>query len=238
MGDNRTIDQVMMLDNAYLSTFPVPVPLTPARREQQIAAAFLAAADALRDDFDLPAYLEDLGSRCVTLASADAAVVTLAHDGGDLRTAVSWPAGLPVVGLFTHPALPGPHRGCFARAAPVTQPDLSMPDPRWQEFAVLALDAGVRSVSCVPMRRHDRTLGVISLLRARRGGIAGQDLRICAALADAAAVGLLQRQIIREHQQATDQLRAAISALADLDALSHAWGAIQAIHAGLPRRSR
>lgn len=227
-----------MLDNNSLSPLPVPVPLAPARREQQIAGGFMAAADTLGDDFDVPAYLGDLGSCCAALARADAAVVTLAYGDDDLHTAVSWPPGLAVLGLFTDPALPGPHRWCFASAAQVFQPDLASPDARWQRFAVLVTEAGFRSVFCVPLRRQGSTLGVISLLRTRAGGIPKQDLRICSALGEAAAAGLLHRRVIHEHQQAAAQLRVTLSLLSDLDAPSHARAAVQAIRAGLPKRSR
>lgn len=186
-----------MLGSISLSPGAASGPPAPVRREQQVADAFEAIAGILGEDFDLRSYLRDLGARCAALARADAVVISLGHTDGNLRTTVSVPASFPALWLFTGFAVPGPHLGSFLSAGPVLQPDLSAPDPRWPEFAELAMDAGIRSAFCLPIRQQASAVGVLSLLRVRTGSICRQDLRTCERLADAAAASLFQRRASR-----------------------------------------
>lgn len=183
-----------MLGSISLSPGPAPGPLGPGRRQQLVADAFEAIAGNLGEEFDLRSYVRDLGARCAALARADAVVISLGDTDGNLRTTVSMPAVFPALWIFTGFAVPGPHLGSFLSAGPVLQPDLSAPDPRWPEFAELAMDAGIRSVFCLPIRQEASAVGVLSLLRVRAGSICRQDLHICEKLADAAVASLFQRR--------------------------------------------
>lgn len=190
----------------------------PADRGERVIEAFVATADVLTAGFDPVAHMRDLAARCAGLARADAAVVMLADDQGSLQPLVSWPDQLTLAPL-SDASLAGPHQECFRTAAAVAQPDLSLPDRRWPQYAVLAMDAGFQSVYTLPMRLRCDTLGVVSLLCTEPGGIGELDLRICGALANAAAIGLLQERVVREHELAARQIRAALDMLSQPELL-------------------
>jgi GAF domain len=185
----------------------------PAGREERLFEAFVATAAVLAEDFDPVAQMRDLAARCAGLARADAATVMLADDEGRLQPLVSWPDRRLTLEPFTDATLAGPHHECFRTAAAVAQPDLSLPDRRWPQFAVRAMDAGFQSVYALPMRLRCDTLGVVSLLCTGPAGVSDLDLRICGALANAAAISLLQERVVREHELAARQIRAALDML-------------------------
>lgn len=222
-----------MLDYISGNSAGLPTPLVPARREQELIAAFTAIADTLREGFELRAYLGDLAARCAVLARADAVVATVADDGGLTQASAAWPADFPALELFTGPGVAGPHQHSLLSESPVAQPDLSVPDARWPGFAAAAMAEGIRSTYSRPIRRHATTVGVVTIMRARPGGIPRADLRACGALADAAAVSLLQQRIIAGHQLAAEQLRAALTRLTQLEAPAVS-AAVLAVRAGLP----
>jgi GAF domain len=227
-----------MLDYIHPESAGIPVPLLPARREREVISAFTSVIDTSRDDFTVPGYLSGLADRCASLARADAAVVTVTDDGGRLLTTGAWPGGFPALSLFINPALAGPHQQAIISGDQISQPDLAAPDARWQQFAALAIDAGIRAVFSLPMRVTGASYGAVSLVRARAGGMPQQDLRLCGALADAAAVSLLQQRIAGGHPLAAGQVRAPLQLVTEPGCAPDGDRTIRAIRAGLPRPRR
>jgi GAF domain-containing protein len=76
-------------------------------------------------------------------------------------------------------------------------------ESRWPGFAPEAESLGIRSMLCVPLRLHDRTLGALSLYAEHASAFTGRDEQVTRLFATLAAIAL------GEAQQA-DQLRTAL----------------------------
>jgi hypothetical protein len=87
----------------------------------------------------------------------------------------------------------GPAVDAFAAGLPVLADDLGTSDAgrRWPAFAPAARDAGVKALFALPMRIGVIRLGVFSLYRFARGGLADAELATALRLADTAGYALL-----------------------------------------------
>src|SRR5438874_2216684 len=128
-------------------------------RDALLAETFVELADSLVDDFDVVDLLTLLTDRCVEVLDVSAAGVMLAAPHGDLRVVASSSEAMRVVELFELQALEGPCFDAFRTGEAILNEDLTTVDGRWPRFAPVALDAGFRTVSAVPMRLRGAVLG-------------------------------------------------------------------------------
>lgn len=105
---------------------------------------------------------------------------------------------------------------CFdtARSQQVTLVAELQRDPRWAELHEAAVELGVVSLACVPLRVGSRTTGALTLYSAERDAFDGVDLSYVELFATLAALALADAQ-------RADQLR---TALASRDVLGQAKG--------------
>jgi transcriptional regulator with GAF, ATPase, and Fis domain/serine/threonine protein kinase len=89
----------------------------------------------------------------------------------------------------------------------------AMGDNRFSEFLSVH-ELHLRSVACLPVRYHGRSLGVLYLEnRLRRGRFVGRDLRVLAAFADQVAIAISQAQLLAEatkRQRELEETRSAV----------------------------
>jgi len=151
----------------------------------------------MSDEFDLDGFLRLLVNQCTWLLDVPAAGVFIADHG----VLASHDRLLPVLGHDASPLLESFHGGL-----PVVVPDLAAAS-RWPEFADDAIVAGFASVHVLPLRRRAATVGALALF----GEAAGKaDVRLAQAVADIAAVGLLQARALRRSEELTRQLQRAL----------------------------
>ncbi|MFC4853630.1 ANTAR domain-containing protein [Actinophytocola glycyrrhizae] len=167
---------------------------TPA---EELAETFVELADTMSDEFDLDGFLRLLVNRCVRLLGVPAAGVLVEGHG----VIASHDVLLPVLRYEESPLL-----DCARDGVPVGVPDL-VATSLWPTFAGSALDAGFASVHVLPLCRRDVTIGALALFRAAVGKA---DVRLAKAVADLAAVGILQSRALRRAEEVTRQLQYAL----------------------------
>lgn len=149
-------------------------------------------------EFDLDAFLRLLVNRCVRLFEVRAAGVLIVDHG----VAASHESLLPVLGHETNPLLDSSRDG-----KQVAVPDLASAT-HWPAFADGALDAGYAAVHVLPLCRRAETIGALALFRDTAGPQA--DVRLAKAVADIAAVGILQSRALRRSEELATQLQHAL----------------------------
>jgi GAF domain-containing protein len=179
-------------------------------REERLARTLVELADTLVDDFDLVELLALLVERCVELLDASAAGVVLADERGRLRLMASTSEAMELVELFQVQNDEGPCFDCYRRGEPVIADDLSRAAERWPVFVPFASDKGFHAAHAFPLRLRRRVLGALNLFRSGRGALEPADAAAAQALADVAAIAILQFRATRHAQLVTDQLQQAL----------------------------
>ncbi|MFD0418702.1 GAF and ANTAR domain-containing protein [Streptomyces sp. NPDC127108] len=182
-------------------------------REQRLAAAFVELADTLVGHFDVIHFLHTLTDHCVALLDISAAGVILATPRGDLLDATASDERTRALELAGIEWDEGPCHECYRTGR--TLPDVPLDHPhartRWPRFSRRARELGFASVSCAPLRLRDQVIGALNLFRDEPGALAPADLRLGQALADTAAIGILQQRALHEGATVVAQLQTALN---------------------------
>lgn len=179
-------------------------------REARLTDTFVALADTLVRDFDLTDFFHTLASTCVNVLDATAAGILLASPSGTLQVVASSEERMRLLELFELQNEQGPCTECYRSGEAVHEPDLRLTQ-QWPLFTPRALEEGFASVDAIPLRLRDNRLGALNLFNEAPGGLSDDDRKTAQALADVAAIGLLQERAARESQLLTDQLQHALN---------------------------
>jgi GAF domain-containing protein len=180
-------------------------------REGRLVRAFVDLADTLVGDYDVGDFLHVLCERCVEIFDFDAVGVLLLGEHEQLRLTAASSEQLRVLELFEIQQEEGPCQDAYQTGAQVTQHDLRQADERWPRFAPAALDAGFRSVYAFPLRWRDDRIGALNMFRAEPGPFDELDIAAAQALADVAAIGILQQRALAEAKLRAEQLQHALN---------------------------
>lgn len=178
-------------------------------REAQLSRAFVELADTLVADFDVVDFLHTLTMRCVDLFDVDAAGLMLADPRSELRLVAASAEEVQMLELFELQSEQGPCVESYRSGAPVLVADLQE-TCGWPRFRQEALTAGFRAVQALPLRLRGQVIGALNLFRLAPGGLEGEELAVCQAIADVATIGVLQARAVREAQTLADQLSVAL----------------------------
>lgn len=185
---------------------------TPARsREQALAELFVVLADTLVDDYDVVYLYDQLVTACVDLLGATAAGLLLDDQKGDLAVVASSSEETRLLEIYQLQSNEGPCLDCLRTGAPVAVDDLESQHARWPLFVPAALATGFRSVSAVPLRVREQTIGALNLFGARAATVDPADQRLAQALAHVAAIGVLQRRSAHRSTVMAEQLQHALN---------------------------
>lgn len=179
-------------------------------REERLARTMVELADTLVDDFDLVELLALLVERSVELLDASAAGVLLADEQGRLRLMASTSEAMELVEVFQLQNDEGPCFDCYRGGEPVIVDDLSQAAERWPVFVPFATGKGFHAAHAFPLRLRRRMLGALNLFRSQRGALTSADAAAGQALADVAAIAILQFRATRHVQLVTEQLQQAL----------------------------
>ncbi|AHH95431.1 ANTAR domain-containing protein [Kutzneria albida] len=180
----------------------------PAAR---LAETFVKLADTLVGDFDVDEFLRFLASRARETLSADASGVVLADLSGHLRTVADCVGKTSSAPLWELLRADGPSMECYRTGTPIAVPDVDQHNNRWNRFLQEARSAGFAALHAVPLRLRDTTIGALTLFHARRGTPDSEDARIAEAMAEAAAIALLQQRAVQREETLAKQLQAAFT---------------------------
>jgi GAF domain-containing protein len=172
---------------------------------------FVELADTLASGYDVGDLLQFLVDRCSELLLADNAGVLLETPGGDLPTlaAATSQDMLDIeeleIGLGQGPCLEA-----YRTGEPVLVEDLARCRARWPEFTPRIVDLGMRSAYAFPLRLRGDRIGALNLYRAEVKMFASHEVRLGQALADIAAVGILQERAVFAAERRAEQLQRAL----------------------------
>ena len=195
----------------------------------QLSRIFVEAADTLTDDFDLRDFLHMLTVRTADLVGAAAVGMLLADDHDELQFMAASQDNAKWLELFQLQSHEGPCLEAFRTGHPVVNADLPAAGGRWPLFAPRAVQAGFRSVHAFPLRVRHKVIGALNVFGADIGdGFDDSDVPIVQAIADVAAIGLLQQRALLREQTLTDQLQHALQSRVIIEqakgVIIHAYG--------------
>jgi GAF domain-containing protein len=166
----------------------------------------------LVDEFDLIEFLHMLAVRTAALVDATAVGLLLADQRGHLQFMAASDENAKLLELFQVQNHEGPCLDAFRTAKSVINADLREAGSRWPRFAPRATEAGFRSVHAFPLRLRSQVIGALNVFGGGVGsGLDDADIEIVQALADVAAIGLLQERAIRRGELLTEQLQGALN---------------------------
>ena len=135
----------------------------------------------------------------------------LASPAGSLGLVASSSEATRPLELFELQAQEGPCVNAFRTGEPVGHEDLVAGSGRWPSFSAAALRAGFASASALPLRLREVTLGAMNLLRVTPAPMGEADVVVARALADLAALSIVQHRVSAEAQRLNEQLSAAFT---------------------------
>jgi GAF domain-containing protein len=196
---------------------------------ERVARVFVEFADTLIDEFDLIEFLQLLASRTAELLPGSSVGLLLADRHGRLQFMAASSETLRLLELFQIQEQDGPCMDAFRTGAPVVNADLAEASSRWPEFAARAVTAGFRSVHAFPLRLRQNAIGALNVFSASVGGqLSDADVQVVQALADIAAIGLLQERAISRGEVLIEQLQGALNSRIVIEqakgVLAHARG--------------
>jgi GAF domain-containing protein len=179
-------------------------------REAVLARAFVRLADTLASDFDIVDFLHGLSADSVEILRAEAAGVMLADPRGGLRLIASSDERMRLLELFELQDAEGPCLDAFSSGRAV-QASAANGRARWPVFATRASGEGFQVMCAVPLRVRTHVIGALNLFRGSDEPFTGIEMEIAQAMAEMAAIGLIQERALRERNLLTEQLQAALS---------------------------
>jgi len=179
-------------------------------RDTVLARAFVRLADTLASDFDVVDFLQSLSTDSVEILGAEAAGVMLADARGGLRLIASSDERMRLVELFELQGAQGPCLDAFSSGRAV-QASAADSRSRWPIFAPHASEAGFQMMCAVPLRIRTDVIGALNLFRGTNEPFSGAEIDLAQAMAEAAAIGLLQERALRERSLLAEQLQAALN---------------------------
>ncbi len=180
-------------------------------REAEVVRSLVEMADTLVEDYDVVDLLTGLADRCVNLLGVSAAGVMLASPAGSLALVASSSEAMRLLELFELQAQEGPCLDAFRTGEPVGHENLEAGSGRWPSFSAAALQAGFASVSALPLRLREVTLGALNLFGVTRAPMAEADLIVARAFADLATLSIAQHRASADAQRLNEQLSAALT---------------------------
>jgi GAF domain-containing protein len=178
---------------------------------ERLADVFVEIADTLVGDFDLIEFLHGVAVHAVEVSEETAAGVLLTDHRGRLQHVGASREDVRLLELFQLQNSEGPCLDCYNSGEPVTVPDLGAEALRWPRFATAALEAGFHSVHAFPLRLRKQVIGAVNVFGAQRREWAASEHKIVQALADVAAIALIQEQAIARAEVVQEQLQGALN---------------------------
>ncbi|MGW6058958.1 ANTAR domain-containing protein [Streptomyces sp. NPDC055189] len=182
-------------------------------RERRLAEAFVEVADSLNGVFDVAAFLQSLAVRCVELLDVSAAGVLLADAQGELRLVAASGEHAWVLDLFALQQEQGPCLDCYRSGTAHTNIALGGLEATtaWPQFSARALAAGYEMTQVLPLQQGDQILGTLNLFQAKPRVLSPDEVALAQALADVAAITIVQRRSLEQSEAERGQLQEALT---------------------------
>jgi GAF domain-containing protein len=196
---------------------------------ERLARVFVEVADTLIDEFDLLDFLHMLVSRAADLIEGSTVGLLLTDQYDELRFMAASDENTKLLELFQVQNEQGPCLDAYRTAQPVINTDLDHGAAIWPVFAPRAAAAGFRTVHAFPLRLRREVIGALNVFGTTTDAtLDDADVQIVQALADVAAISLLQERSIHRGELLTEQLQGALNSRITIEqakgTLAHAHG--------------
>ena len=167
-------------------------------------------ADTLASGYDVGEFLQLLVDRCSALLLSDVAGVLLES-----------PTGRPALAAATSPQMlqieeleislgQGPCLDAYKTGEQVLASDIAEYQDRWPDVGPRIIELGMRSAHAFPLQLRGDRIGALNLYRSEPKAFAPHEVRLGQALADVAAVGILQERAVFVAERRSAQLQHAL----------------------------
>ncbi|QBI21722.1 ANTAR domain-containing protein [Egibacter rhizosphaerae] len=177
--------------------------------EQDLSAALLELADTLTSDYDVVDYLDRLLHYSCGVMQAPAGGVMLDNGRGSLAVMASTDERMRLLEVLEVQGDEGPCVDAYRSGERVVVGDLRG-SRQWPGFTPMASERGIAAVCAFPLRWRDHSIGALNLFRDEPGALEPRQLQAAQALAQMAAIGILQERAVREARELTAQLQTAL----------------------------
>ena len=177
--------------------------------DAEFAHVMAEAVRTLASDFEFLDLAHQLTVSTVSLLGAGAAGVMLEDATGRLQVLSASDEDTRLLEIFELQREEGPCYECWSSGTVVTAPDILTGD-RWPSFVKEARTLGFVSAAAVPLRLRARVVGALNVFWTTPWTVSAQDMDAVQALADVAAVGLVQQRLARESGVVAEQLENAL----------------------------
>lgn len=181
----------------------------PDDHDAEFARIMAVAVKTLATDFDLLDVAHQLTVSATRLFHASAAGVMLEDGMGQLRVLSASDEDTHLLEIFELQCQEGPCFECWKTQDVVMALDLVAVE-RWPSFTKQAEARGFRSAVAVPLRLRSHVVGALNIFWSDVATFSPQDLHAAEALADVAAVGLVQQRLAWESGGLAEQIQAAL----------------------------
>jgi len=211
------------------SSIPEPGVVMSTIPSERVAETFVEVADTLVDDFDLVDFLTMVTERAAELAGASAAGLLLGDERGQLRFMAASHESARLLELLQLEGGQGPCLECFRSGRPVSHDDLESAADVWPLFSAEAVRLGFRSVQAFPLRHHLTVIGALNTFGPVAQRLDPERVRVVQALADLAAIGILQERAIRHGELLAEQLQHALNSRVTIEQAKGALAHIRSV---------
>lgn len=172
---------------------------------------FVELADTLAGEYEVGDLLQFLVDRCTQLLLADTAGVLLESPTSELPAlaAATSQRMLDIEELEIN-LQQGPCLDAYRTGEQVLIGDIAQCHTRWPDFTPRIVELGMRSAYAFPLRLRGDRIGALNLYRTEPRAFAAHEVRLGQALADVAAVGILQERAVSEAERRAGQLQQAL----------------------------
>lgn len=144
------------------------------------------------------------------LLPIDAAGIIVLDPSGDVQVSVASGEHARLLEVVQVETGAGPCLQACRTGEAVMVEDLRVATHRWPAFAERAEKYHYRSVCSLPLRLHEERVGALNLYRTEVGALSRFDLAVGQALADVAAIGILQERVRAGAELVNQQLQTAL----------------------------
>jgi GAF domain-containing protein len=185
-------------------------------RDAEFARIMAVAVRTLTSDFEFLDLAHQLAVSTTQLLSAAAAGVMLEDSLGNLQVLSASDEDTRLLEIFELQRQEGPCYECWRSGEVVMAPDILTVD-RWPGFVEEARTLGFVSAVAVPLRQRIHVVGALNVFWSQPRVATQADLDAVQALADVAAVGLIQQRLTRETGLLAEQLESALQSRATIE---------------------
>ncbi|PSM38414.1 transcription antitermination regulator [Streptomyces dioscori] len=181
-------------------------------RSQELAANLLALVDAPARGESEEHLLRRLARVTALVPGVEAAACSLIGPEGTPRRMAATDERTRRLECLQAESRVGPCLDIARGKGPLANIPMSHPHSRtrWPRFTSRALSEGFTAVTALPLAHQDRPLGALDLYH-QHGRLGPSAIRWARLLADAAAVGLAHREVLRDALVRGDQLQNALN---------------------------